>query len=502
VTIDGERLSFGEAGADAARAAGFFAELGVRPGQMVVVLMPNGLDFVRVWLGLGRLGAVAVLLNTELRGAFLRHQLENCGAELAVIDRSLLDAVREIAPELSRLRRVVVTGDPPTPAESFAILPWDQWRSAAPYQGPSPRAHDIACIMYTSGTSGPSKGVLMPHAHCYLFGLGTIDTAKLGPDDRYYVVLPLFHANGLLMQIGATLIAGASAVLRPRFSASAWIDDVRTHGATVTNSLGALAAFVVAQPPTPRDRDHRLRAIMSAPNVPLHEAIFRERFGIAEVLSGYGMTEVNIPVWGRIGTSTGGGAGWVYEPYFEVIVADPTTDEEVPPGQIGEILVRPKVPSGFMAGYHGMPEKTVEAWRNLWFHSGDAGTMAADGLLTFVDRIKDCIRRRGENISAAEVEAAIGGLAGVAEIAAFAVPSEVPGGEDEVMLAIVAEPGASLTREDVAAQADRVLPRYARPRFIELVDSLPKTATGKVQRAELRKRGVATAWDRDTGARG
>lgn len=496
---DGETLTFGQADADASRVAGFLAGLGVRPGEMIAVFLPNGLDFVRVWLGLGRLGAVAVLLNTELTGSFLHHQLESCGATFAVLDRARLDALRSIGGGLTHLRRVIVVdAENPLDTQPFEDIDWSGWRSAISYEGASPRPQDVACIMYTSGTSGPSKGVLMPHAHCYLYGLGAIDALQLTPEDRYYIVLPLFHANGLLMQLGAALIAGIPAVVRPRFSASAWLDDVRRHRATVTNTLGAVAPFILSQPPSGADRDHELRAIMCAPNVAEHEAAFRERFGVKDIISGFGMTEVNIPVWGRIGHSRPGAAGWVHKDYFEVVIADPESDTPVPSGQIGEILVRPKVPFGFMAGYHGLPDKTVEARRTLWFHTGDAGVMDDTGLVTFVDRIKDCIRRRGENISSAEVEAAMMQLPGIAEVAAFPVPSTVRGGEDEVMLAVVPAPGATLTPRIIGDHARNVLPRFARPRFVELVSELPKTATGKVQRAQLRKRGVGPAtWDAD-----
>jgi len=518
-TTAGERTSFGEAFADVERAAGFFSSLGVAPGDHVAVMLPSGLDLMRAWLGLGRLGAVAVLLNPELTGAFLRHPLTDCGATLAVVDASLLPAFVEASREVPGIARVLVAGGAPGPARGdtpgaapsdpadtapragLQTLAWDGWRTAAPHQGPMPRAQDIACVMYTSGTSGPAKGVLMPHAHCFLYGRGAIDSLALTADDVYYIVLPLFHANGLLMQLGATLIAGCAAVVRPRFSASAWLDDIRRHGATLTNCLGALAAFVVGTPPTPHDRDHRLRVVKNGPNLPEHEAVFRERFGVPDVTSGFGMTEVNIPVWGRLGESTPGAAGRVYDRFFEVVIADPETDRPVAPGELGEILVRPKVPFGFMAGYHGRPQQTVEAWRNLWFHTGDAGTMTADGVLTFVDRIKDCIRRRGENLSATEIEAAFATLAGVAEVAAYAVPSDIRGGEDEVMLAVVPAPGASPTPQDVAAHAERSLPRFARPRYVSLVDALPKTATGKVQRAVLRKRGADGAWDLERASR-
>ena len=500
--LDGEPLSFVQADGQARQAAGFIASLGIAPGDRVAVLLPNGLDFVRVWMGLGYLGATAVLLNTELRGDFLLHQINNCGAALAIVDASLLATVEELAEDLTCLRRMVVVGDRAGSAASgLTYLPWSAWRTAAAYAGAMPLPQDIACVMYTSGTSGPAKGVLMPHAHCYLYGLGAIEALALGPEDCYYIVLPLFHANGLLMQLGATLIAGARAAIRPRFSASAWLTDIRSCGATVTNGLGTLGAFITAQPATPGDRDHRLRAMMNAPNFPAHEAIFRERYGIRDVISGYGMTEVNIPIWGRVGQSRPGAAGWAYSPHFEVIIADPETDRPLPAASVGEILVRPKTAWGFMAGYLGLPEKTVEAWRNLWFHTGDAGSMDHEGVITFIDRLKDCIRRRGENISAAEVEAVVEKLPGVAEVAAYAVPSDLPGGEDEIMLAIVPLQAEGFDRAALLEQADLRLPRFARPRYVELFRELPKTATGKVQRAVLRKRGAAEAWDREAGTR-
>jgi len=496
--VDGESLSFGAADRDARRVAGLIASLGIDAGERVAVLLPNGLDFVRAWMGLGYLGATAVLLNTELRGAFLLHQINNCGASLAIVDATLVGAVEELSGKLTRLQRILVVGAAPANAAArFERVAWSGWREAPARDAALPAAQDIACVMYTSGTSGPAKGVLMPHAHCYLYGLGAIESVTLRPEDCYYIALPLFHANGLLMQLGATLIAGARAVVRPRFSASAWLSDIREHAATVTNGLGALAAFITAQPPRPDDRSHRLRAMMNAPNFPAHEAIFRERFGIRDVISGFGMTECNIPIWGRLGQSRPGAAGWVYDRHFEVVIADPDTDRPVPAGSIGEILVRPRTAWGFMAGYLDLPEKTVESWRNLWFHTGDAGIMDAEGVVTFVDRLKDCIRRRGENISAAEVEAVVSGLPGVAEVAAYAVPSDLPGGEDEIMLAIVPDGAALFDPAKLLQQADPLLPRYARPRFVERVDELPKTATGKVQRAVLRKRGMGGAWDRE-----
>ncbi len=503
--VEGPTLTFGEANERAGRIAAYFDQLGVRPGDPVVVLLHNDLDFVATWLGLGRLGAVAVMLNTELKGMFLQHQMEDSGARFAVVAPSLLPVLEEIAGRLASLKTIVLAGQD-TAASGSHGAPWSLaslsgWQDCSPYNGSPPRASDIACIMYTSGTTGPAKGVLMPHAHCFLYGLGSIDNLGMTEDDRYYVTLPLYHANGLLMQILACLIAGATAILRERFSAQGWLTDVRRYRATLTNTLGVTAPFIFAQPASEIDRDHALRIILAAPNPPELEEVWRTRFGIADIVSGFGMTEVNIPVWGRPGTAAAppGSAGLVYNQYFQIQIFDPDTDTALPPGTVGEIVVRPLAPFGFMAGYHRLPDKTCDAWRNLWFHTGDAGYVDEKGYVFFVDRIRDCIRRRGHNISSFEIERAFLALEGVAEVAAFAVPSDITGGEDEIMVSLVRAQDASLTPEEASSQAESELPRFAYPRYIEIVPALPKTQTGKVQKTELRKRGIPSGiWDRET----
>ena len=497
VTDDtGRSLTFRQAHEGALRAGGFFQALGVQRGERVAMFMLNSTDFVTAWLGLGHAGMVAVMINTELCGDFLLHQLKDSGVQSIVVDEELLPVLREVLASATQLRNVVVVGTEALPViEGRNVLSWVDHSAAAPYSGDAPSGADTACIMYTSGTSGPSKGVLMPHAHCTLYGIGTIKCMELGPGDSYYICLPLFHANGLLMQLGATISAGIPAFIRRRFSASRWLDDIRAHRLTVTNLIGSTSAFVVGQPPSSNDQDHCLRAVLSSPNVPQHETALRERFGVKDVVSGFGMTEVNIPIWGRLGQPAPGAAGWTHEEHFEVQIVDPETDLPLPAGQVGEIVVRPRIAFGFMSGYFNAPEKTVEAWRNLWFHTGDAGVMDASGLVTFIDRIKDCIRRRGENISATQVEDIVMELPGVAEVAAYAVPSDVAGGEDEVMLAVVAKPGASVDQAGLIRMAAQRLPRFAAPRYIKLVPELPKTATGKVKRAVLRSAGSSGALD-------
>ena len=515
---DGEALTFEQAARDAEKVAGYLQALGVRPGDPVALMMGNGIDFVRAWAGIGRLGAVAVLLNTELQGVFLEHQLSNAGARLAITSPQQLPAIMDVSAQVPTLEDVLVTGALPEAQESrgretresqsrkaqesqsrkAALRPirWDDWQSAAPYGGDFPRYEQIASIMYTSGTSGPSKGVLMTHAQCTLYGIGMVEALALREDDVYYITLPLFHANALLMQLGTTLLAQIPAFLRTRFSATHWIGDVREQGITVTNMLGATAAFVIAQPPSAQDRGHRLRAMLNAPNLPAHEAIFRERFGVADILSGFGMTEVASPIIGKVGRPAPGAAGWIDTARYEVMIADTGTDLPVAEGEVGEILIRPRIPFIMMAGYHRMPEKTVAAWRNAWFHTGDAATIV-NGVVTYIDRIDDCIRRRGQNISPSEIEASLARLPDIAEVCAYAAASDIPGAEADIALAIVRAPGSRATAEDIGSQAEAALPRFARPRYLRLLDALPKTPTEKVQRAVLRKQGVQGAIDRD-----
>uniref|UniRef100_UPI0035C9D465 AMP-binding protein n=1 Tax=uncultured Sphingomonas sp. TaxID=158754 RepID=UPI0035C9D465 len=485
--VGGESLTFAETCDQAAQVAAMLANCGIGAGDRVAVMLPNSLDFVRAWAAIGRLGAVAVLLNTELSGAFLEHPLRDAAPAALIIHASYLARLSTLAGR-PHIEHVIVAGA--MAAEARDHRDFADWHAESIGAATVPAPSDLACIMYTSGTTGAPKGVLMPHAHCYLFGLGVIDNLGVDETDRYYICLPLYHANGLLMQLAAVLIAGGTAVVRDRFSASAWLDDIRRSKATLTHSLGAISAFVLAQPPRPDDRDHRLRLILSAPNHPDHDRAWRDRFGIVDALGAYGMTEVNIPLYGERGVSRPGTCGRPYARYFEVEIRDTVTDMPLEVGEVGEIMIRPRIPGGFMAGYHGQPEKTVEATRNFWFHTGDAGRMDVDGYITFVDRIKDCIRRRGENISAADIEASFLRVEGIAEIAAYAVPSSIDGGEDEIMLAIVLHANKTLSAADIARHAHEQMPRFAQPRYIRFIESLPKTSSEKVRKVDLRQTGV------------
>ncbi|HEY7039191.1 MAG TPA: AMP-binding protein [Methylomirabilota bacterium] len=486
--------------------AGSLAALGVRAGDRVLALLGNRAEAIGLLFATVKLGAVWVPVNTALRGAFLQHQLHNAEPRVVVVEDGLAVNLADVAAGPVAPGALIVVGDPatPTPAclRGIRRLSFPDLRALQAPGGPtlvSPAPGDVAMILYTSGTTGPSKGVLIPHAHCYLFGLGTAEATALTTDDRYFICMPLFHANALLLQFVGSLIAGAEVAVVERFRATTWLAEVRAAQATVTNGLGVIPEFIFRQPPTDRDRDHRLRLIVSVPIAEEWGHAFEARFGVP-FMQLFGMTECNIVAYARPGEAlVPGCAGHLLTEWFDVRIVDPDTDVTLPPGQVGEIAIRPKVPGGFMAGYFRMPEKTVEAWRNLWFHTGDAGRLDDLGRLHFVDRIKDCIRRRGENISSFEIEQVLNAHPAVAESAVVGVRLPGAGGEDEVKACVVAAPGVTL---DPVALLDWCTPRmpyFAVPRFVEIVADLAKTATGKLQKTALRQAGITAAtWDRES----
>ncbi|HEX7786029.1 MAG TPA: AMP-binding protein [Methylomirabilota bacterium] len=503
---DGQAFTFASLDRFTDALAGSLAALGVRAGDRVLALIGNRAEAIALLFATVKLGAVWVPVNTALRGAFLQHQLHNAEPRVVVIEDGLAGNLADVAAGPAPPEALIVVGDPATPTPpclrgirrlTFAEL--QAMPAPARMALVQPAPGDVAMILYTSGTTGPSKGVLIPHAHCFLFGLGTAEAAALTTADRYFICMPLFHANALLLQLVGSLIAGAEVVVVERFRASTWLADVRASQATVTNGLGVIPEFILRQPPTDRDRDHRLRLMVSVPIAEEWGHAFEARFGVP-FLQLFGMTECNIVAYTRLGEAlVPGCAGHLLTEWFEVRIVDPDTDVTLPPDQIGEIAIRPKVAGAFMAGYFRMPDKTVEAWRNLWFHTGDAGRMDQQGRLHFVDRIKDCIRRRGENISSFEIEQVLNSHPAVAEAAVVGIRMPGAGGEDEVKACVVAAAGVTLDPVALLDWCTPRMPHFAVPRFLEIVTELPKTPTGKLQKTALRQAGVtAVTWDRES----
>jgi len=498
-------LSYAETNRRANQIAHGLAALGIRKGGRVVIFMQNHLEFALAWFGINKLGAIEAPINTAYRGSFLEHQVKICGADTAIVSEELLDRVQASIDKMPGLKRVIVW----SPNGRAASLPavgacqvthfQDLYAKNDANPGVAIAPNDLASILFTSGTTGLSKGVLMPHAQTHFFSEEFSHMMKLTQDDVYHTAFPFFHANAQFLSIYPTMICGGRVVMYERFSATEWINQINDCGATVVNSIGVTLPFVFNQPPTPRDRTHKLKKLDSVPTPFDTLDALRERFGPIEFLEAYGQTEICHPFQTPVEMNAKrpkGAAGLLVDQWYDVRVVDMDTDLEVPDGQIGELVVRHKQPWTLNAGYSNMPEKTLEAYRNLWFHTGDGVRRDKDGWYYFVDRIKDALRRRGENISSFEVEEPIREHPAVADIAVVAAPSGVEGGEDEIKACVVLKSGATLPPEELMAWCEARMPYFCVPRYVEYIAELPQTPTAKIQKVKLRETGVANAWDR------
>jgi crotonobetaine/carnitine-CoA ligase len=502
-------FTYAESLAQAESVADRLAEAGAVPGDRVLVMAANSSQFLRTWLGTGVGGTVEVPINTAYEGVFLEHQMTVAAPRWAVIDDVQAAKFLGVADSAKVIEKfwVIDTG---RVGEAVGLLrgagwdaaPWDELargaRAGAEFATPPPHAQ--ASIFFTSGTTGPSKGVAMPHAQMYFFGQEVVSLQRLTPNDVYFTCTPLFHGNAQFMAAYPALIAGARLVCRPKFSASRWVDHLRVSGVTATNLIGVMMDFVWKQPPRSDDADNLLRTVFAAPTASSIVAGFKARYGIDAFTEVFGLTETCAPILSPYGEDRpAGAAGLQAADWFDIRLVDPETDREVPVGEVGELVVRPRYPWTCSMGYFGMPEKTAEAWRNLWFHTGDALRKDADGWYYFVDRYKDALRRRGENISSYEVEQGLLSHPAVLEVAVIGVAADSEAGEDEVMAYVVAS--ASVEAAELWNWCDGRVPEFAIPRYIRIVDALPKTPSEKVQKAQLRDLGItADTHDRQATA--
>jgi crotonobetaine/carnitine-CoA ligase len=483
--------SFAGARAIAARYAGTLAAVGIGPGDRVALICGNRPELMQLFLGCGWLGAIAVPINTASRGPQLQHILSNSGAKLLAIEDSLFEALDFVDLRKLALERIwLIGGKAPSARDGIPVTNLPSPATALPAASVDP-AQNVA-ILYTSGTTGPSKGVCCPQAQYFWWGLSSVRNLEIRESDVLCTTLPLYHSNAL-GTFYAALLSGATLVAEPRFSASQFWQVLIDRGATVTYLLGAMVPILLAREPSPQERSHTVRCAL-APGVPANlHAAFEQRSGI-HLIDGYGSTETNF----IIGTTTvdrrGGTMGLVRDGYHARIIDHSGGD--APPGQPGELIVNSDEPLAFATGYFAMPDKTAESFRDGWFHTGDRAVRDRDGYFRFVDRLKDAIRRRGENISSFEVEQVLLSHPDVGQAAVFPVPSELA--EDEVMAAIVRRPDSKLTESALCEFCRPRLARFAVPRFIAFVDTLPTTENGKVQKYKLRERGVVPGtWDRE-----
>jgi carnitine-CoA ligase len=445
---------------------------GAKPGEPVIVFMRNSADAVFTWFAVNRLGAIHVPINTALVGAGLQHTFRTTKAAVAVVDEELLPQLEPFLPET-----VIVRGADAR-FTSLAALP-----SRAIPPMPEPDELDPSVMLFTSGTTGVSKACVLSHR--YVRRQGEIHTHYLGltEHDVLYCPFPLFHVDAVTLTVVAALTVGATAAIGTRFSASRFWDEVRRFEATVFNFMGATLTILWKQPPGPDDRDHRVRMAWGVP-MPAWQEQWEKRFGFP-LMEIYGLTDGGIPAYDLLdGPKPPGSCGKVIPEY------------QVATGAGGEILIRGREPGLVMTEYFQMPDATTEVLRDGWLHTGDLGRLDDNGFLYFIGRAKDGIRRRGENISAYEVEQVVESHPSVLEAAAIGIPSELT--EEDVKVCVVLRPGVSLTPEELAEHCARNSAAYMVPRYIEFVARLPKTPTEKVEKFRLRQAGITPGtWDRE-----
>jgi carnitine-CoA ligase len=479
------------------RCANAFAGQHVMKGDKISIMLSNCPEYLNVWFGSAKIGAVEVPINTSYKGEFLRHIIDQSDSKILVIAREFLDRLKLIEDVLTKVEKAVVLGGVTREEVESSRIPLVAFEEF--FDAPeSPVRVDVfpsdpQSIIYTSGTTGLSKGALGCHNFWIVCAEKMLDYRDGRREDIFLTFLPLYHFNAQVLTTLTVLIAEAEMVLLDRFSASRFWDEIRAFGATQFNYLGAVMPILAKQPEKINDLDNPARIALGAgcPQAVMDDV--EKRFGI-KCLEGFGMTEIGIPVHVRVDDRRPGSCGKPMDIYEMKLVDD--LDEAVPTGEIGEIVFRPKVPFVMMSEYYKMPEKTLEAFRNLWFHSGDLARKDEDGYFYFVDRKKDALRRRGENISSFEVERVINTHPSVLESAAIAVKSELA--EDEVKICVVLKVGETLLPEALVRYANERMPYFAVPRYVEFMDALPRTPTERVQKYLLKEAGVTpNTWDRE-----
>ena len=506
---DNPWVSYGEVNARSNRVANALLARGVEKGESVSVMLPNCEEFLPVWYGILKAGAVMSSINTAYKGDFLSWTINLVEAKKLIISDVFLDRLDFVIKELPLLEHVIVmhTGAQEGPDPSLKWEPLTALMDASDSEpdGVEYSWVDDARIMFTSGTTGRSKGVIKQNAADYFSARGLLEVVSktsgrsIGDlaDDTFFSCLPLFHSNAQVLSGYPALVAGGRIAYTERFSSSRFWQQVIDAEATVFNSIGAVSYFIWNIPESDLDKQHKVHTVFAAPAPKDIYYEFQERFGV-KFIEGYGLTETGMatymdptrdPVPGTIG---------VANPGYEVTVVEPGTDRPVPPETPGEIVVDMKIPNIVMRAYYGMPEKTAEDFRNLKLHTGDLGRMDADGYIYFMDRVKDYIRRRGENVSSMEVERQVSEHPNVKEAAAIGVKAgEGASSEDEIMIVCIAEGAAPDPVELTEFMAER-MPYFMVPRYIRFVDSLPKTPTERVQKVKLRDEGItADTWDRE-----
>ena len=470
--------------------------LGITKGDKVGILLGNRPEFLFLWFGLSKLGAVEVPINTAHRGDLLTYMVHKSDCRMLAIASEFLDRVAPVLNDLPTIEKVIVLDnrDEKLPdLDKPGINYLELIDNDGHYEAPEVFWSDPFVIMFTSGTTGPSKGSLMPQHYALHMGEIMSEACQYDEHDVIYNALPLFHGNAQLLSTMPALMSGAKMVLAEKFSASRFWGDIRRYGCTEFNYIGGILPILLKADPTPEDADNPLRVMMGA-GAPMDLfGTIEKRFGVT-LIEGYGMSEIGTPLMNTLTERKPGTCGKPYRDYTVKLVDD--NGIEVGIDTPGELLIRPLKPYNMMLEYYKMPDKTVEAWGDLWFHTGDYLTRDQDGYYHFVDRKKDALRRRGENISSYEVEKSINAHPSVLESAAVAVKSDL--GEDEVMVCLSLKPDKELTPIELMKHCEEQMAYFMIPRYVRIMAQLPKTPTQRIQKYQLRQEGVTEdTWDRE-----
>ncbi len=489
-------FTYGDLDLESDKVAAGLQGLGVTKGDKVAIVMDNRPEFLFLWFGLSKLGAVEVPINTAHRGDLLTYMLDKADCRYVVVQSSYLDRVGPVLGNLPQMEQVLVLGQkgealPQVEKPVFDYL--ELVDNEGKFDEVEVLWSDPFVILFTSGTTGPSKGSLMPQNYALFMGKVCMECCQYTEDDCLYNALPLFHGNAQLLSTMPALMSGARMVLAERFSASGFWPDIKKYGCTEFNYIGGILPILLKADPKPDDADNPLRVMFGGGCPPNLFDQVEKRFGVT-LLEGYGMSEIGLPLLNTMKSRKKGTCG---KPVYgcQVKLVD-DQGMEVGPGVPGELLVRNQEPYTMLQEYYKMPAKTVEAWRDLWFNTGDYLVMDDDGYFNFLDRKKDAIRRRGENISSQEVEKVINAHPAVLESAAIGVKSEMA--EDEVMVCASLKPGESLTPETLLEYCQERMAYFMVPRYVRFMEHLPRTPTEKILKATLRDQGVTPdTWDRE-----
>jgi len=481
------------------KAANGFLELGVKHGDKVAIMMPNSPEFLYVWFGLNKIGACEVPVNVALKGQGLAYQMVQSDCVALVADLQYLDRLEGIAGELVAIRHIVYTDS----ADCGAAQPtWDGFEhmtyaefSDRSEDSPDVVVHysDLASILYTSGTTGVSKGVMFSHHYWYDIWAESVKYSRYTDDDVLYTGLPFFHGNAQGITVGPALLADAKAVIVDRFSASRLWDDCRRWECTEANYIGGIIPILLKQDQHENDGDNPVRLMVgaAAPQDEWHE--FQKRFN-TKILEVYGMTECYCCLVSPYDEPRAGACGKTITGWDVRIVDD--DDNECEPNSLGEFVARSNKMFVGTTGYYNKPEATIELFKNGWIHTGDLGRMDEDGHFFFVDRKKQAIRRRGENISSFEVESVVSSHDDVLESCVVGVPADV--GEEEVKAVVVLKEGRTTTEEELIRWCEPRMAYFAIPRYIAIRDSMPKTPSERVEKFKLKDEGITSdCWDRE-----